>query len=226
MTSLSFNHISVEFFNRAEPDLARSREAGRPVFKEVDMVRIRKIADKNYIHEAPANERSLREKNGQWSSYAERFPAQYQAYKAKVEYIGDGTPLSEAAFMTEAQRMEYRALGILTIEKLADLPAQIKSKLGMTGIEMQTKAKTWLSRASDAAPDMKLAQENADLRARLEALELRSVSDPAPQPAPEAAPSDEQLKALIKERTGSAPRGTPSRETLLRMLQETEQAAA
>ena len=46
--------VHVEFFQDAVQDPAASREAGRPVFKDMDMVRIRIPGDKGTVMVAPA----------------------------------------------------------------------------------------------------------------------------------------------------------------------------
>ena len=52
-------------------------------------------------------------------TYAERFPHQYQQFKAQAAQTKSGTPLDYAPFLTEARRAELRAQNVYTVEQLA-----------------------------------------------------------------------------------------------------------
>jgi hypothetical protein len=98
---------------------------------------------------------------------------------------------------------------------------------------LKEKAQAYIDKAKDSALETRLAAENAQLKARLEALEAQvGRAAPAEQPAPTEpepkAPAgnvfesweDSALRAFIKERSGSAPKGNSSHATLVRQAQE------
>ena len=232
--------VRAEFYMNTVQDHNETRMRGRPMFKDVEYVKVRRIGDDKFELVAPAGEKTIRDPNdrsGQkWLSYADRFPDEYKAFKANVQYIGPGTPIDEAPFLTAARRMELKALGVYTIDALADPTTQLLQELGMGGREMVNKAKAYIESANGAAPFNAMAEENARLAAQLEALrsqveqltgKVAATADPAliaeddaPSSSPFVAWPDEQIKAWIKDKTGYAPRGNPSHATLVRMADE------
>ena len=229
--------VVANFYSLAVEDQNETRKQGRPIFKDVDMVRLRYVGDKNRELHAPANDKFIREKNsGAWLTYADVFGEQFKAYKAGQEYHEQGTPLSEVPFLTEAKRQELRALHVHTLEQLASLPDRAKAALGMGGTELMAKARAMVAAATGSADVTRLAAENdalknqmASLSAQVSELLAKAHSQPAPTApvvadeeagSPFATFSDEDLKAYIKDRSGAAPRGNPSRSTLIRMADE------
>jgi hypothetical protein len=116
-------------------------------------------------------------------------------------------------------------------------------KLGMGAAAYVAKAKAYIDNASGSANVLKLASENADMKAQLERMQQQMaelLSRPAPtgpvsQPiippmedddgtdvsgSPFMSWDDASLKAWIKEKSGSGPRGNPSHETLVRMAEQ------
>jgi hypothetical protein len=74
----------------------------------------------------------------------------------------------------------------------------------------------------------KLAADNVSLQAQLaemreEVAQIREGAKARLSEHPLNEKTDEELKALIKEKTGQAPRGQPSHETLVRMAIEVSQ---
>jgi hypothetical protein len=219
--------LFVEFFPKTEPDPVASREAGMPKFKTVDMISIKWPGDKSRHLVAPANSPSLRGPDGYWLTYAQRWPEHFKAYKAGQEYIGDGVPISEAPFLTEARRMELKAQNIHTIEALRDMPDNIKKKVGHDGHELSTQAKVFLEKQAGFAVESRLAAQNEALQAQVTMLseQMANLMKAGPVAKPqEASPfmemGDDELKAYIKDASGSLPRGQPSHETLVRMCDE------
>jgi hypothetical protein len=224
------------FYSAPVEERAASRKEGRPIFRDCDMVKLRYVGDKTRELHAPVVDRFIRGPEGRWLTYSEVFADQYKAWKAGQDYTEAGTPLSEVPFLTEARRAELRALNVFSLEQLADLPDRAAKALGMGGTELMAKARAMVEKASGSAVETRLAAENAALRTQMEAIqaqvaELMDTKTTAPKPAEAANPdddgpsafdgySDEDLKAYIKDSTGAAPRGQPSRATLLRMAEE------
>lgn len=163
--------VHVEFYVEAIENPAKSKTAGRPIFEDQEFIRIRFPGDKNRIHVAPAHEGYRRDKEtNDWVTYAEDYPRHYAAFREHKEFIGDGTPLSELPFLTEAKRAELRALNVHTAEQLAGLDGAFLQKLGMGARALKTQAEAFIEKASGGAVEARLSAENAALKERLEAL--------------------------------------------------------
>ena len=214
-------HVDVQFYNGTQEDPRASMEAGRPIFKDVEMVRLRPVGRTDRDLHAPANARSkyVRKglRGGKRYTYAEYFWMHYEAFKAEQEQKGlGGTPLSELTTLTEAKRKELRAKNVHTVEALANLDGHDLKALGMDARQHKTMAAAYLERASGAAVDAKHAAEMeavrkqmADMAATIEALKAQhgSVSpvedhtvmdDPGPDPFENWEADD--LRNYVKDR--------------------------
>lgn len=213
----------VRFYNDAVEDEKASRETGRPIYQDVEMVEIRYPGDNKRVLVAPAHQR-VKTREGTFS-YAERFQEHYAAFKSNAKFMEKGTPLKEAPFLTEARRRELERANILTVESLAELDATALRKLGMGYVAMGEEAKRYLAVASelvDAREKEELRKEIAEMKAMMAKMTAASQASvpPPPDPLPLEALSNAELKALIKDHTGKTPKGNPSREKLLAMAAE------
>lgn len=196
------NHI--EFYNRAVPDKRATLEAGRPIFKDVPYVRIRFPGDNKRVHDAPAHEKTVAGPDGYWLDYTQQYPEHWAIF---AKGAGDqivGTPLSELPMLTEAKRAEFRAVNIHTVEMLAELPDREIQRLGPGTRAYVDGAKAYLSRAAKLSDVAALADENAALRARLEALEAKA-SPPPDASATFADWEPDDIRAFLKDATGEEP---------------------
>jgi hypothetical protein len=233
--ALDFSHLHVEFFMDAVQDQAESAKQGRPIYKDVEMVRIRIAGDKYSVFVAPASDpSSVRDPNTNYRlTYAQLHSGPYEAFKKGVAYAGTGTPLAELPFLTESQRKELRALNIHTAEALAGLDGQMLSKIGMFGRQMKTQAEEYLKKAQNAAGVSQLARENEELKERLARLEAMmtggkapAISGPVPgEPAvntdsPFADWQPEAIRTWLKENRGPTPGPNTSFAKLLKIADE------
>jgi hypothetical protein len=203
--------LVVPFFKTvAEPDPAASEKAGRPIFRNVEMVEVRIAGERNYQPNFPAHS-TWRTENGVPITYAMRWPDEYNRFAASKEQVADGTPLSELPFLTEAKRAELRSLKVYTAEALASLDGKNLAAIGAQGREMKNQATAYLENASGSANATAMAAELEALRAEVAAMRQE------PQPEPET-PDKAKLKDDIEALTGARPRGNPSVETLKEML--------
>lgn len=209
--------LHVEFFTEAQEDLKASREQGRKVFKDVEMIRIRWVGDRGRVLVAPAHSLSVYDRaQGRHLTYAERFPAHYEAFTKDREELAEGTPLTEVAFVSKAQAAEWAALNVKTVEHLAAISDRDIRKLGMGGREYVEKARAWLSRANDTAAAERAEAEIAKLRAEIEALRSERAAPVAAAGGDEfEAMADEELREFIARRTGAEPRKNAARDKLL-----------
>lgn len=217
--------IVPRFFVHTTQDAKATKEAGRPIFKDMECVEIRMAANKQTVAVFPAHD------TWKWDdidgvrqpvTYAMRFPEQYKRFKANEAQAMSGTPLEELPFLTQAKRSELKALSIYTAEALASLDGQNLKNLGMGGRELRNQAEAYLNRATDSAAVTRMASEIEQLKATIAG--LQAVPSIAPEPAQVDSPfndmDDESLKVWISDATGSRPRGNPSHETLVRMASE------
>jgi hypothetical protein len=217
MQEADFRHLHVEFFMDAVEVPSESAKAGRPIFKDEEMIRIRIAGDKHSVLVAPAHSQSsIRDPNTNFRlSYAQLHSGPYEAFKKGVEFHGNGTPLSELPFLTESQRKELRALNIHTAEALASLDGTMLSRVGMQARPMKTQAEAYLERAAKSAGVSQLAAENEDLKARLARLEAMMAGNQAPlamapdpqvnKNSPFADWDGESIRTWLKENRGPTP---------------------
>ncbi len=222
--------LHVTFFNESVLDKQQTAQAGRPIHKDVEMVQIKFPGDNKRVHVAPAKECALNHpETGLPWTYKERFPRQYEAFRAEREYIGEGTPLSEVTFLTKAQVKDYRSLNIHTVETLASVEGAALTSLGMGGREQKNKAIAYLKRAEGVATDAKLQALNEELQARIEALEAGQKKQAEVVEEASTSPFEtwdiEQIKTYIQEATGERPKGNPSKKTLLARADELNKMA-
>ena len=216
--------VHVTFFNKAFEHKGKSMEAGRPIFVDMEMVEIRFPGDNKRVHVAPAREKAkMEEGSGRRMDYIERFPEHYARFKAGDAQGQIGTPLSELSFLTEARRKEMKAVNIHTAETLAALPDREIQKLGIGIRALVEQAQTFIDLAKSSAPTIRLAAENEELRERMERLEaMLQDKQPDPKPAGEdfSKWEDQDIKAFLKDVTGSVPKGNPKHDTLVRLADE------
>lgn len=221
--------VHVTFFMHPVENKRLSVEAGRPIFKDVEYVRIKFPGDPKRIHVAPAKEKAQMEPgSGRRLDYIERFPEHYARFKAGNDQGQVGTPISELPFLTEAKRHELRAVSIHTAEALAELPDRTIQKLGMGMRSLVEQARSWLDAAAGSAATTALAAENEELRQRMERLEEMLKQSAAPPPAEEppakgdnfADWKDPDIKAFLKDVTGALPQGNPKHDTLVRLAEQ------
>ncbi|MCK4207195.1 hypothetical protein J3U99_20720 [Brucella pituitosa] len=234
------------FRSIAEHDPAASKKAGRPIFKDIEVCELHFPGDKQHKPVFPAHSFAGwgEDENGNQEklTYALKYNDQYLRFKEGKAQVAEGTPLSELPFLTEAKRMELKALKIYTAEQLAWLDGQNLKNLGQGGRSLKDQAQAYLDTASKSAGNVALADENAALRQRIAELTAElgggAVETEEPEDATETDPAtdqtdededlfalmpDEDLKAYIKDKSGEGVRGTPKRETLLAMARELDQ---
>ncbi len=207
-------------------DKAKSKEAGRPIYKDLEVVEIRLAANRQTVGVFPAHDvwRWVDGPNGREAqTYAMRFEEQYKRFKAGNAQAMSGTPLEELPFLTQAKRYELKALSIYTAEALAALDGKPLANLGMGGRELKNQAQAYLDNAAGSADVLKLAKENEELKRRLDQLEKaqqEGTATPDISQSPFATWEVEDLKTWIAEATGARPRGNPSHATLVAQADE------
>lgn len=151
----------ARFYYDELKDEKASAEAGRPIFKSVEMCEIR-YGDRNHV--------VIERVSKMDPDPRVRFPQQYAKFKAGDQVQVTGTLLREWGRMDRSTAKGYEAISIYTVEQLASLTDdQCKQFRG--SVADRQMAKDWLEQMKGHEFEAKLRSENDALRARLESLE-------------------------------------------------------
>jgi hypothetical protein len=208
--------IIVTFRNHQVPNEEKTKAAGRPIFDDMEVCDIHFPGNSKVWGCFPAEEvePNFTRELHRPVTYKEAFADQYARFQAALPQTVAGTPISELPFLTEGKRMELRAVHIHTAEQLAALEGANLAALGMGGREWKTQAIAYLENATGSAKVTSMALEIERLKRLVEGMQA-GAGGAALLDKPLDQQSDAELKSYIKEKTGEAPRGNVSRETLL-----------
>jgi hypothetical protein len=178
------SRLAVQFYKKSVKQDIASAEAGRPIFKEFDFVRIMIPGDNLTEIDTYAQE-----------SHKARFPRQWMHYQNQVANHEDiiGTPLDQWPQVTRSQADELRGLKFHTVESIADCSDQQLQRIGMVAgmspHNFRLKAKAFLNLANDSA---EVAQREAELQAlRQENDKIKAETDA------KLSKMQEQMEALL-----------------------------
>ena len=151
------SRLAVQFYKKSVKQDIASDEAGRPIFKEFDFVRIMIPGDNLTEIDTYAQD-----------SHKQRFPRQWAHYQNQVANHQDiiGTPLDQWPQVTRSQADELRGLKFHTVESIADCSDQQLQRIGMVAgmspHNFRLKAKAFLNLANDSA---EVAHREAEMQA-------------------------------------------------------------
>ena len=178
------SRLAVQFYKRSVKQDIASDEAGRPIFKEFDFIRIMIPGDNLTEIDTYAQE-----------SHKQRFPRQWAHYQNQVSNHQDiiGTPLDQWPQVTRSQAEELRGLKFHTVESIANCSDQQLQRIGMVAgmspHNFRLKAKAFLNLATDSA---EVAQREAELQAlKEENAKIKSETEA------KLAAMQEQVSALL-----------------------------
>jgi hypothetical protein len=138
--------LLVMFYRSTIKNEPKSIDAGRPIFDEIDLIKIITPGSRDsFVGDATFE-------------YQQRFPSQWSRYKAGLEQTASGTPLNTLPWMTISQVEEFKAVGCHTIEQLVGMPDSVSQKF-MGHHQLKQRAHAYLDSAKDAAPMLKLQAE-------------------------------------------------------------------
>lgn len=168
--------LLVIFYREVEKNENKSLDAGRPIFDEIDVIKIISPGQRDSFVGLATPQ------------YQERFAAQWARYKAGRDQGVSGTPLNMLPWMTMAQVAEFKAMNCHTIEQLVGMPDSISQRF-MGHHQIKQRAQQYLDNAKDAAPGLKLQAELerrdeqiAELQVKLDAV-LSELHAKAPMKA-------------------------------------------
>jgi len=176
--------LAVQFYKKSVKQEDATAEAGRPIFKEFDFVRIMIPGDNLTEIDTYAQE-----------SHKTRFPRQWAHYQNQVGSHQDivGTPIEQWPQVTRSQAEELRGLKFHTVESIADCSDQQLQRIGMVAgmspHNFRLKAKAFLNLATDSA---EVAHREEELQAlRAENDKIKAETDA------KLAAMQEQMSALL-----------------------------
>ena len=151
------------FHMRSVPDPEASEKAGHPMFKEVEYIEVR---HPGAIHTIPC----VRVKQ----KHIDTWPEHYRAFKEGVEVPLEGFAIEEWAPMTRSMSDTMKAIGVRTVEDLANMPETTVQQYGAAIQSWRLKAKKFLEEHNSEQGQINtLKEENKTLNERLAKLEAR-----------------------------------------------------
>lgn len=159
--------LMVRFYRRAVLNNVRSAEAGRQIYDETDYIHITTPGDRLSNIDAPVE-----------AEHKVRFAELWERYQKQQTEPQTGTPVTMAPWISVSLAQELKAMGIHTVEALAELPDVHASKL-MGGNEIRRKAKAFLDSAAAGAEQSRLEAELAKRDNQIEALMAQMAAQQA-----------------------------------------------
>lgn len=146
-------NLFVQFYPRAVYCPYESAQKGRPVHVEQDFIKIMVPGNKLSNVDTIAT-----------PEYQRRFASRWEAYKAGKQRGVEGTLLSSWSAMSITMVADLNAMGIHTVEQLANISDTVASKLP-GGASLRDRAEAYLEASNDAAVATRLAEEKEALAA-------------------------------------------------------------
>lgn len=141
------NRLYVEFYVEAVRNAHKSAEEGRPIFDEVNFIKIQSPGDRLSSLVQKVND-----------LHKQRFPKQWAQFQNGQKQAVSGTPLEMWPQMTVGMVASLKAINITTVEQLADLSDSNSAGI-MGNHELRRKAKNFLDAAAGEAVNTRLESE-------------------------------------------------------------------
>ncbi len=151
-------NLVVRFFLHPIQDEVKSKEEGRPIYREVEMVEIIAAGSRDKLH------RQVREED----KY--RFKARYEAFKNASSNAVEGTLLNQFPFISAAEVKELEYFNIFTGEQLVSMSDGNIDKMGVNGRDLIKKVKAYMQMAKDTSVVSRMTEENEHLKREMNLL--------------------------------------------------------
>lgn len=165
----SDNELTVHFYMDAIEDQDATNREGRPVYRNVERIRITGMrdgfgqADNTFKIETSVN-----------STHIRRFPSEYNAFKAITKDAQEGTPIKMWPVMTPAGVKELAAIGLFTVEQLAELsPRELRQSEWLK--PYHEKAVNWMQSLEDNGAVIRLQAQVEELQKKVNQLEVENT---------------------------------------------------
>lgn len=160
--------LAVQFRLNPVRDDVESEKQGRPIFKDVEFIKIVVPGDKDNVIDREV-----------YPADRERFRVQYTAWKTNVkETAVDGTPLEEWTLITRSQVEELKHFNVRTVEQLASVSDGNLKNVGPYQ-SLKQKAKDFVDKAKGEAPVVKMRSELEAVKSENETLkrQIKELGD-------------------------------------------------
>lgn len=154
--------ITPVFYREPVLNPSRTAKEGRPIYDDMEVVRIFVAGDPLNQIVKPADQ-----------SMRERFPVQWKAWQEKQESMTiSGTPIRQWPLLTPANIAEFEGLKIFSVEALSEVSdGNVTKAVGLR--EWREKAKAWLASSKDSNAAVEYAAENMRLRSEMDEMKTR-----------------------------------------------------
>lgn len=151
--------LLVTFYTKGIHLEEQSKQAGRPVFKDVVFVRIVTPGDALNIFDQPAK-----------PHHYTRFPKHWEAFQKGMEIADDGTPLQHWTRMTPSKVLAYASVHIKTVEQVANIGDANGGAMPMDWQQDRIAARAYLQAAADSSVVQRQAEQLAERDAEINLL--------------------------------------------------------
>lgn len=144
--------LGVRFFWLAIENELKSKEEGRPVCDQVEMVEIITPGSKDKFH-------------GKVNDFHKmRFRDRYKAFSERACDKMQGTLLEQFPFISAADRKELEYFNVFTGEQLINMPDGNIERLGVNGRDLIKKVTAYMQMAKDTSVVARMTEENENLK--------------------------------------------------------------
>lgn len=219
-----FRQITPFFMHLSLKDDVQSELQGKEVYEMMEVVQLRFAGDRYYSPVLKVDE-MYRKVGQKVITYAERWSEQYRQFLQGEAQIAEGTPLDNLSSygITPAQLSLCRALKIYSIEALYHLEGTNLKSLGTHANDLKPMAKLYMENRQNGNEQAKRIQELEDKIAQMQSgfvvPEAVATSEEVDLALVEAMTEDE-LREILKAKTGKYPVGRPSHVTLVQLVKE------
>jgi len=145
------SELNLRFFTDAVENKAKSLEAGRPIFMQIDYVAVNVPGSRDEVIHKVSGE------------IQQRYAAQYAHWKQTQDQPLEGTPLDQVPWLNVAQIRELQALNIRSLEQLASLSDTAVQHMKMGGHDLRKKALAYMESATGSAEVQRLITRISEL---------------------------------------------------------------
>lgn len=187
------SRLAVQFYSRPVQNNFQSEQMARPIFEDVDYVKIYTPGNALNVIDTPARD-----------EHKARFPKQWAHYQnTQGDTREMGTPLRSWTLISAAQAEEFRGIKFFTVEQVANASDLQLQSIGMIGgmdpYQLRKRAQTFLAAAADTAVPQKQAEEIERLQREARERDERHAAEMA------------ELKALVQSLAANQ-KGKPGRK--------------
>lgn len=132
-------NLNVTFHFRAVKNEVETNNQGRPIFDNIEFIKIMQPGDNKITIDTPVND-----------LYKKRFQDKYNKWVKTQENVVSGTPLAEWPYLTASQIAEFKAVGVHSVEALAEM-SDVLAQSFMGSHSIRQKAQAWLAATKDSS---------------------------------------------------------------------------